>query len=170
MSNAAGVSASVLRNIAIPLVAGICCSINTSSTDITQAFTTPTYRPYVAITRQGALTDCCKQLDMHFYSPTPSAIEIPKQIALNEIKHKSFCLKLKSQLVLDIYSDGKNFYVDYPDMNIYTVGKDINSVIEDFNEDFIFIWENYALEEDGSLTEDAQELKSQMLAMIKTGE
>ena len=149
---------------------GVCYVANTSSADISQVFMTPTYRPHTAIMQQDAPTDCGKQLAMNFNSSTFSAVEMPKQIALEKIEHDGFCLDLNSQLVLDIYSDGENFYVDYPDMNIYAVGKDINSLIEDFNEDFKFIWENYALEEDRSLTKDAQELKTRILAMIKTGE
>lgn len=77
-------------------------------------------------------------------------------IKINELKYKNRTIKIKNNILITVIYDGKTFNIDYPILNISICEKDLETAIKSFNEDFIFLYDTYYIENDNNLTEDAK--------------
>ena len=84
-----------------------------------------------------------------------------------KIEYKGNILILKEPLFVDVKKEADYYVLQYPELNIYLVGKDIESVCLGFQEDFIFLCEDYAQASDDELTPKAQELKQRLLSIVE---
>ena len=90
---------------------------------------------------------------------------IPKAFVLEDVFWKGRRFALKSPVTLNVRLEDGYLYIDYPELDIHAAGQDYDALLDDFSEDFVFAWGNYACEDDAAMTADARELKKTLLSL-----
>jgi len=90
-------------------------------------------------------------------------------IELDYIDWNGKKLHFKNDLILTPkLDDTKQLYtIDYPKLGLTTFAHTRQELIEDIKSDIAYLWEEYALATDNELTEDARQLKNELLGLIE---
>jgi len=75
-------------------------------------------------------------------------------------------IKLKLPLVVNILKSESGCSLHYEPLGIYIAADNIAECKKEFQEEFLFLYDEYALEEDERLTEKAKELKRRILELV----
>lgn len=70
------------------------------------------------------------------------------------------------EIVPVYYDDEKEFEIKFPKLGIIARGRTRTEVLDNFKDDFIWLWDEYVEEKEELLTEDAIELKQKLIAMV----
>jgi len=91
------------------------------------------------------------------------------EIKLDYIDWNGKKLHFKNDLTLTPkLDDTKQLYtIDYPKLGLTTFAHTRQELIEDIKSDIVYLWEEYALASDNELTEDAKQLKNELLEFIE---
>ncbi|GBU24462.1 hypothetical protein R83H12_01092 [Fibrobacteria bacterium R8-3-H12] len=90
-------------------------------------------------------------------------------IELDYIDWNGKKLHFKNYLVLTPkLDDTKQLYtIDYPKLGLIAFAYTRQELIEDIKSDIVYLWEEYALASNNELTEDAKQLKNELLELIE---
>ncbi len=87
-------------------------------------------------------------------------------VKFSRIASESLVLELKEPLIVEPQFDDPEVILPYDDLNIIAAGLDRDDAIQDFEDDFIWLWREYAKADDQSLSNDALTLKNSLLQMV----
>lgn len=76
-------------------------------------------------------------------------------------------LELCRPFVLEPQYKEKEVVLEYPAFHIIASGASREEAMAVFEEDFIWLWKEYALANDSELSLDAQQLKQELLSLVK---
>lgn len=91
-------------------------------------------------------------------------------VKLSNISAFDTTLELVSPMVIEPSFDDQEVILEYPAFHIIASGETRGQAIRVFEEDFIWLWKEYAQASDNELTADAIQLKNDLLSMIKGGD
>ena len=74
---------------------------------------------------------------------------------------------MKKPIVVDPVFVGEEIILEFPDFNIIATGSSREDAIAAFEEDFIWLWREYVLENDEQLSGDAIKFKEQLCSWVK---
>lgn len=82
---------------------------------------------------------------------------------LSEVSSNNVKIIFKNAVEFDITKDGDYYCAEIPEYNIYEASITIDELLKSIGEEFVFLWDSYACEDDDNLTKDAIELKYNLL-------
>lgn len=85
----------------------------------------------------------------------------------SEIEWQNRKFILSHEIACDVRKEGSIVVTEYEPLNIRAYSFSRQEAIKDFSEEFSFIWDNYAKEDDKNLTPDAISLKKILLSLVK---
>jgi len=85
----------------------------------------------------------------------------------NKIEWLNRIFLLSKEIACNIKKEDSLIILEYEPLNITVYNFSRDEVVEDFAEEFAFLWDNYAIENDSNLTEDAIILKNKMKELVK---
>lgn len=88
-------------------------------------------------------------------------------VKLSSISNSDVTLKLSQPLIIEPSFVDQEVILEFPAFHIIASGVTREQAIRVFEEDFIWLWQEYALANDDELTSDAIQLKNDLLSMIK---
>ena len=88
-------------------------------------------------------------------------------IDFEEISSDGITLHLKEKLTIPVNYEEGWFSIDFPEVNIFIADESKDELREHFCEDFVFVWNEYAMEDDENLTSDGIAIKRWMLSAVK---
>lgn len=88
-------------------------------------------------------------------------------VKLSRISAFDVTLELSQPLIIKPSFEDQEVILEFPDFHIIASGVTREQTIRTFEEDFIWLWKEYALVNDDELTSDAIQLKNNLLSMIK---
>lgn len=91
----------------------------------------------------------------------------PKNLDFTEISADGKTLRLKEMLKIPVNNEDGWFSLDFPEANIFIADESTDELREHFCEDFVFVWNEYAMEDDDNLTPDGIAIKRWMLSAVK---
>ena len=71
------------------------------------------------------------------------------------------------KLTVKFYSDGECLFYEIPEFNSSGWSKTYSSLMNELEEELLFLWDEYGMEDDRLLTPDAIELKNKVLELIE---
>lgn len=87
-------------------------------------------------------------------------------IRLEKIYSDNLTLKLSIPLILIPIHDNNKIVFEIPHLNITSSGSTIDEAINKLQSDMVWLWKEYALEDDKNLSEDAIELKKYIKKLV----
>ncbi|NMB40669.1 MAG: hypothetical protein GX996_01870 [Firmicutes bacterium] len=90
-------------------------------------------------------------------------------VKLSKISSSGVTLELAQPFIIEPYFDEKEQEVilEYPEFHIIATGLTREDAIYTFEEDFVWLWKEYAMADDSELSLDAVQLKNTLLALVK---
>ena len=86
---------------------------------------------------------------------------------INEIRWENRIFKITKKIECKIYIEQSLFIVEYSPLNILAYDSTREKAIQNFHEEFSFLWDTYAKEEDKNLTSGAKKIKNKLLSLVK---
>lgn len=86
---------------------------------------------------------------------------------INEIRRENRIFKITKKIECKIYIEQSLFIVEYSPLNILAYDSTREKAIQNFHEEFSFLWDTYAKEEDKNLTYGAKKIKNKLLSLVK---
>lgn len=98
-----------------------------------------------------------------------SSIVEASEMNINKISWRDSAIQLKHPLKVnvDVNLAEEMWTISNDELGISSLGKDYDSAMDAFQEEFVMLVEEYANESDDNLTEDAQELKQKIRRFLK---
>jgi hypothetical protein len=97
------------------------------------------------------------------------------QFEVSGAENEKYSVYFKDPIVLTIYKtktadeDGNMWYeITHHPLEIFTIGRTPQQILGFFNLEYMFLFENYGIEEDQVLTKDAIQLKHNIMNNIKS--
>lgn len=87
-------------------------------------------------------------------------------VKFSRINGDEFILELAKPLIVEPVFEDQEVVLNYDELNIIAAGQDRDEAIKDFEDDFIWLWREYAKADDQSLSHDALALKNSLLQMV----
>lgn len=87
-------------------------------------------------------------------------------LRLKIIQSQDITLNLKEYLELKPIFDNKEVVFDMPNLNIIASASTRDEAIMELQSDMVWLWKEYAEEDDNTLSEDAIELKRRLIDMV----
>lgn len=87
-------------------------------------------------------------------------------VKFSRIIGEELILELTKPLIIEPVFEDLEVVLDYKDLNIIAAGQDRDDAIKDFEDDFVWLWREYATADDQSLSDDALTLKNSLLQMV----
>jgi hypothetical protein len=97
-----------------------------------------------------------------------TAATTAEKVKFNSIKVDGKTLKFNEPIVADVSFADNIYSCQNREFDILTAAPKLRDCLKSFEEEIRFIWNEYAMESDDKLTEDAKELKNKMLSRIKS--
>ena len=91
----------------------------------------------------------------------------PQNLDFTDISSDGITLHLKEKLTIPVNNEDGWFSLDFPEANIFIADESTDELREHFCEDFVFVWNEYAMEDDENLTPDGIAIKRWMLSAVK---
>lgn len=88
-------------------------------------------------------------------------------VKLSTIRGKGLILEIKRPLMIEPRFEDQEVVLYYDEFNIIAAGQDREEAIKVFEDDFIWLWCEYALADDKSLSPDAIELKKRLHDLVR---
>ncbi len=88
-------------------------------------------------------------------------------VKYTKLSNSEVSLDLKKPIVVDPVFVGEEIILEFPDFNIIATGSSREDAIAAFEEDFIWLWREYVLENDEQLSGDAIKFKEQLCSWVK---
>jgi len=88
-------------------------------------------------------------------------------VKYTKLSNNDLSLDLTKPIVVDPVFVGDELVLEFPDFNIIATGISREEVIATFEEDFIWLWREYVLENDVPLSGDALKFKEQLRSWVK---
>jgi hypothetical protein len=108
-------------------------------------------------------------VEANFESPSVPCPRLSKfLIKLDVIKFGGAVFELNDAIQVALYREGDVWYCEEERLAILAYGDTAEEAVHSFCEDFAVLWEEIALVSDDSLTPEAQEVKKNLLAAVKT--
>ena len=91
-----------------------------------------------------------------------------KDLRVSEVQHPKGWLEINPPLIISPVpsKDGRDLIVENRDLKILSAAPTHKQLLEDVENQIRFMWDTYAKAHDSELTEDAKELKRQLLSSI----
>ncbi len=85
------------------------------------------------------------------------------------ISSSGVTLKLAQPFIVELHFDVKEqeIILEHPELHIIATGLTMEDAINSFEEDFVWLWKEYAMADDSELSTDAVQLKNTLLALAK---
>lgn len=90
-----------------------------------------------------------------------------RTVRLSKLSAGNTVLKLVQPLIIEPQYEEQEVILEYPTFHIIASGASREEAIAVFEEDFIWLWEEYAMANDSELSLDAQQLKQELLSLVK---
>lgn len=87
-------------------------------------------------------------------------------VKISRIISENLVLELKKPLVIEPVFEDQEVVLYFDDLNILAAGQDRDDAIKDFEDDFVWLWREYAMAEDQMLSDGALTLKKSLLHMV----
>lgn len=88
-------------------------------------------------------------------------------VKLNAAEFKGKRLVFNKPIEFIVSKDIFYYYLDIDFYDIHSVAKSIEGLIDDVQEELIFLWESYACEDDKKMTDGGIELKRRLIENVK---
>jgi hypothetical protein len=96
-----------------------------------------------------------------------SKIQPFTQITINRVFSQKAELQLSQPLQVNIDWQYKQWVMKNDDLNIIAMAKDYEECLKEFYNQFFFVWREYALADDNSLSPGARNLKKRVQSLVK---
>ncbi|MDI9349346.1 MAG: hypothetical protein QM537_05030 [Candidatus Symbiobacter sp.] len=98
------------------------------------------------------------------------AVEDIQPLILDNFTWKDCQIKAKNPINFKVTIDEEEEFleIEKPDLGIFVFAETRSQLIEELNEQVLFLWQAYALDEDAKLTLDAQSLKYSLRAQFES--
>jgi hypothetical protein len=87
-------------------------------------------------------------------------------VKLSIIRGENITLKLSKPIIMEPLFENQEIVLYYDDFNIIASGQNRDEAVKDFEQDFIWLWQEYALADDDSLSVDAITMKLALKDMV----
>lgn len=87
---------------------------------------------------------------------------------MDEIKTKEETLRLKKPIEISATYQDKLYSCNNANLGVITISTKLQDCIKEFEEEIVFLWNEYGKENDERLTKDAIELKRKILDFVAT--
>ncbi|MDD4403138.1 MAG: hypothetical protein PHI24_15150 [Desulfitobacteriaceae bacterium] len=88
-------------------------------------------------------------------------------VKLSKISAFDMTLELYQPLIMEPLYTGQEIILEWPAFHIIASGATREEAIYTFEEDFVWLWKEYALVNDNELSPDALQLKNELLSLVK---
>ena len=89
-----------------------------------------------------------------------------RPVKFSRIASERLVLELKKPIIVEPQFEDPEVILNYDDLNIIAAGQDRDDAIKDFEDDFIWLWHEYAMASDHTLSNDALSLKNSLRQMV----
>jgi hypothetical protein len=96
------------------------------------------------------------------------AIEQLSHLPLHEIAFKNSRVLLKEPLILEVQYENDEYILSNDSFHLLSSASSLKQGIREIEEEFTSLWDEYAEVDPDSLTKDAVELRSKLIALIIT--
>lgn len=76
-------------------------------------------------------------------------------------------LRLFEPITVSIDYEDDNWIMEYEDLGIISTAPEYDECLKEFHKDFFFVWKEYGLADDGTLSEGAKKVKEDILSVVK---
>ncbi len=87
-------------------------------------------------------------------------------VKLLVVRGEDMAIELKEPLLIEPAFENQEVVLYYSNFNIIAAGQDRDEAVQEFEQDFIWLWKEYALAEDELLSEDAITMKLELKDMV----
>lgn len=90
-----------------------------------------------------------------------------RTVRLSKLSAGNTVLKLAQPLIIEPQYEEQEVILEYPAFHIIASGASREEAIAVLEKDFIWLWKEYAMDDDSELSLDAQQLKQELLSLVK---
>ena len=102
-----------------------------------------------------------------YFDQVISCTKIMDYVRIEKIIYNEFVLQLESPILLEVRCENGYYIIEHPESGIFVAERSFNDAVLAFNEEFVYIWHEYAEEVDENLSKDALILKKWLLEKVK---